>query len=106
MKRELEFAGNFTMSLLLLAGSFAVAQSATTANAKKPSPTATPAAVAGSSSRGTPAAQTTQAPVVTNSQTAETVVSPATSQNQPSAMTTKPKTRVSADKRTVPVSQL
>src|ERR1700723_1455878 len=31
MKREFEFAGNFAVSVLLLAGSFAVAQSATTA---------------------------------------------------------------------------
>jgi hypothetical protein len=37
MKREVEFAENFALSVLLLAGSFAVAQSATTA--KKAGPT-------------------------------------------------------------------
>jgi hypothetical protein len=104
MKREFEFAGNFALSALLLAGSFAVAQSATTATAKKAGPT-TPAAVTGSSGQGAPAAQTKQAAVVTNSQTAEAVVPPATPQNQPSS-TTKPKTMVSADKRTIPVPQL
>jgi hypothetical protein len=106
MKSEFEFAGNFGMSVLLLAGSFAVAQSATTANAKKAGPTTSAAAVAGSSSQGTPAAQTTQAAAVTNSQTAEAVVPPAATQPQPSATTTKPKTMVSADKRTIPVPQL
>ncbi|WP_353067547.1 hypothetical protein RBB77_11380 [Tunturibacter psychrotolerans] len=66
MKTEFEFAGNFAMSVLLLAGSFAVAQNATTANAKKASPTTT----AGSSSQSTLAAQTIQLAAVTNSQTA------------------------------------
>ncbi|MBB5330653.1 hypothetical protein [Tunturiibacter gelidoferens] len=68
MKREFEFAGNFALSVLLLAGSFAVAQSATTATAKKTG-TMTTAAVTGSSSQGAPAAQPTQAAAVTNSQT-------------------------------------
>ena len=106
MKREFEFAGNFAMSVLLLAGSFAVAQNATTANAKKASPTTSTAAVAGSSNQVTPAAQTTQAVAIANSQTAEAVVPPVTTQNQPGATTTKPKTMVSADKRTIPVPQL
>ena len=106
MKREFEFAGNFAMSVLLLAGSFAVAQNATTANAKKASSTTTTAAVAGTSSQSTPTAQATQAAAVTNSQTTESIVPPATAQNQPSTTTTKPKTMVSADKRTIPVPQL
>ncbi len=94
MKRESEFVGNFAISVLLLAGSFAVAQSATAA--KKVGSATTMAAVSGSSGQGDPAPQTTQAAAVT----------PATTQNQPSATTTKPKRMVSADKRTIPVPQL
>jgi hypothetical protein len=97
MKREVEFAENFALSVLLLAGSFAVAQSATTA--KKAGPTT--AAVAGNSGQGARDPQTTQAPAA-----GDAIVPSATTQNQPSATTTKPKTIVSADKRTIPVPQL
>jgi hypothetical protein len=102
MKREFEFAGNFAMTVLLLAGSFAVAQRAATEKAQK----AGPAAVAGNSGQGAPTPQPTRAAAVAGSQATDAAVSPATTQIQPSETTTKPKTIVSADKRTITVPQL
>jgi hypothetical protein len=100
MRKEIEFVGSFAMSVLLLAGSFAVAQSATTAKAKKPSATATataaPASVTGQSTAPTANAQATPA---ANGQASGVAATTATT-------TTKPKTMVSADKRTIPVPQI
>jgi hypothetical protein len=97
MKRELEFVGSFTTSILLLAGSFAVAQIATTA--KKANGTTLPAAASTNQSGLVPQ---TQAGAVTNDSAAQR----ASPQPQSSVTTTKPKTTVSADKRTIPVPQL
>jgi hypothetical protein len=102
MKREIEFVGSFATSILLLAGSFAVAQSATTAKTKKPSAAvATPAATGATAQSAFPTAngQTTPAANVQTSEAATTAATAPTT-------TTKPKTMVSADKRTIPIPQI
>jgi hypothetical protein len=98
MKREVEFAGSFGMSVLLLAGSFAVAQSATTAKAKKPSAATTTAAASATAQSAVPTTNA-QATPAASGQTSGAAATTATT-------TTKPKTMVSADKRTIPVPQI
>jgi hypothetical protein len=102
MKRELDFALNFAVSVLLLAGSFAVAQNATTAKPKKPSAaTSTTAGTTTSAQSGTTTStQTTQ----TDAANQASGTAPVAAQDQPAA-TAKPKTMVSKDKRTIPVPQ-
>jgi hypothetical protein len=98
MKRELEFVSSFTLSVLLLAGSFAVAQNATTTTTKK-KPSATASAAQGAASTSA-----TQTDAATAAQTSASAA-PA-NQASAAAPTTKPKTMVSKDKRTIPVPQL
>jgi hypothetical protein len=101
MKRELDFALNFAMSVLLLAGSIAVAQNTTTtATKKKPSAAASTAGASSTQSGITTSTQTTQADAT--SQASGTA--PVAAQDQATA-TAKPKTMVSKDKRTIPVPQ-
>jgi hypothetical protein len=100
MKREIEFVGSFAMSVLLLAGSFAVAQSATTAKAKKPSGAATATAAAASATpQSAGPTSNAQATPAASGQVSGAAATTATT-------TAKPKTMVSADKRTIPVPQL
>ncbi len=99
MKRELDFALNFAMSVLLLAGSIAVAQNTTTtATKKKPSATASTVGASSAQSGTTTSTQTDA-----TSQASGTA--PVAAQDQATA-TAKPKTMVSKDKRTIPVPQL
>ncbi|NYF52390.1 hypothetical protein [Tunturiibacter gelidoferens] len=100
MKREIEFVGSFAMTVLLLAGSFAVAQSATTVKAKKPGAATTTTAVATSATAQSAApAANAQATPAASGQTSGVAATTATT-------TTKPKTMVSADKRTIPIPQI
>jgi hypothetical protein len=102
MKREFEFAWSFAMTLLLLAGSFAVAQNATTAKARKANGATSAAVTAANASQGASTPQTTQPAAVTGSAAAQS----AATQPQPSTTATKPKTMGSADKRTIRVPEL
>ena len=98
MKRELEFVSSFALSVLLLAGSFAVAQNATTtATKKKPS-------AAASTTQGAASTPATQTAAADGAQTGDSAA-PA-NQASAAAPTTKPKTMVSKDKRTIPIPQL
>jgi len=99
MKREIEFAGSFAMSVLLLAGSFAVAQSAMTAKPKKSAAIPPNAAATSTTAQSAVPAANAQAVPAASGQASSAAATTATT-------TTKPKTMVSADKRTIPVPQI
>jgi cytoskeletal protein RodZ len=100
MKRYLKFAASFWISSFLMAGSMAVAQTASTAKPKKKTGTATNSAP---TANATSSSQTQSGTAPADSSAPQTTAAPA---DQPSGTTTTPpKMMVGPDKHLIPVPQ-